>query len=61
MLVKGLGVLFIFVLGYVAEVGREYPDWTLGERYIFLFGTFVEVIVVIAMVVFILKLWRSVN
>jgi len=32
---KGLGILFMFVLGYLAEIGRDYPEWTEGERIVF--------------------------
>ena len=58
---KGLGILFIFVLGYIAEVGRKYPNWTEGERVLFTTGAILELSVVFAMMVFIFKLWRIVR
>jgi len=58
LVVKGLGILFMFVLGYLAEVGRNYPKWTEGERIIFLLGVSLETVVVITMAAFIFKLWR---
>ena len=60
-ILKGLGILFIFVLGYIAEVGRKYPNWTEGERVLFTTGVILELSVVFAMMVFIFKLWRKVE
>ncbi len=61
MLVKGLGVLFIFVLGYLAEIGRKYPNWTEGEYFVFLSGVLIDSFVVLALFIFIFKIWRSVQ
>ncbi|WP_457600310.1 hypothetical protein [Hydrogenivirga sp.] len=58
LVVKGLGILFMFVLGYLAEIGRHYPEWTEGERIVFTVGSVAIIAIALMLVLFTFKLWR---
>jgi len=58
LVVKGLGILFMFVLGYLAEIGRHFPKWTEGERIVFTVGSVAIIAIALMLVLFTFKLWR---